>query len=108
MCSSLSLIFHPAIDLDTSDRVREHVAAWNERLRLQAAEFRDSTAEASVALFSSYEVLEKVLDDPEEYDFCEDDAAREGGKIWQDELHLTSEVHDIIAEHIVGYLLRLQ
>lgn len=70
----------------------------------RAAEFRESAAEASVAIFSSHRVLARVLDDPEEYDFCEDDTVDEGGRIWLDELHLTSEVHDILAKEFTTFL----
>ena len=48
--------------------------------------------EHCVSLF----VASIVLDDPLEYDFTEDDVTTEAGGIWADELHLTSEVHDIL------------
>ena len=93
------------MDLETSDRIRENVGAWNEFLHAQATEFRANTMETSVGLFSSHEVLIGLLGDPEEYDLCEDDTAQEGGRIWLDELHLTSEVHDIFAEQFVAFTL---
>ena len=87
--------------------MQENVTAWNKLLHARAAEFRESTSEASVVLFSSHKMLSRLLDDPEEYDFCEDDTADEGGRIWKDELHLTLEVHDIFAEEIATFLLQL-
>jgi len=36
-----------------------------------------------------------MLDDPLEYGFGEDDATTENGGIWLDDLHLTSEMHDV-------------
>lgn len=75
-------------------------------MHARTAEFCERATEASVALFSSHRVLARVLDDPEEYDFCEDDTTDEGGRIWVDELHLTSGVHDILAEEIVTFLLQ--
>lgn len=96
--------------LETSDRVREHVAAhaWNDLLHAQAAECRESAAEASAAMLSSrHLVLARMPNDPEEYEFYEDDTIDEGGRIWLDELHLTSKVDDILAEEIVTLLVQL-
>lgn len=42
-----------------------------------------------------------------DFSFQEDDATEEGGGIWIDGLHCTSDVHAIISEHLVAYLRRL-
>ncbi|KAK1221482.1 hypothetical protein PQX77_015716 [Marasmius sp. AFHP31] len=88
------------VKFDCADVIERRVQTWNEEFRTQIAEFQENTATTKVAIFSFHGVLSKILDDPEEFDFTEDDSTTEGGAIWVDELHLTSEVHEIIAEQI--------
>jgi hypothetical protein len=45
-------------------------------------------------------VFTDVLEDPQEYDFSEDDAINEGGAFRIDDLHLTSEVHDVLGQQL--------
>lgn len=78
--------------------------AWNDSLRLRVAEFADETPHASVFLFSTHAVVSAVLDDPGAYGLRSDDVARAGGQIWEDELHLTTELHKVLAERLVGAL----
>lgn len=73
---------------------------WNTLLRHRAEAFAADSPQASLFLFSSYKVVTSILDDPEEYDFSEDDVD-DVGAIWLDELHLSSEVHQVIAEELV-------
>lgn len=83
----------------------ERTTTWNASLRKRVAEFADETPHASVFLFSTHSVLSAVLDNPEEHDFSRDDIAQEGGVIWEDELHLTTEVRAIIAAKLVHALV---
>ena len=78
---------------------------WNESLRRRVEEFADETPHASVFLFSTHAAISAILDNPEEYDFQPDDVTQEGGGIWDDELHLTTEVHAIIAGQLVHGLV---
>lgn len=80
---------------------------WNELLRTRTAEFGSSSNEATVLLFSSHQVLAEVLEDPLKYDLGEDDPTIERGGIWVDDLHLTSEVHDILGEQLFKSLFGL-
>ena len=66
----------------------------------RAKSFTSEYKHVSLFLFSSYQVLSSVLDHPEEYGFQEDDVSQEGGGIWADDLHLSSEVHAILAERL--------
>ncbi|KAJ8088933.1 hypothetical protein PM082_014180 [Marasmius tenuissimus] len=88
------------VKFDCADIIERRVQTWNEEFRTQIVEFQANTATAKVNIFSLHQVLSKILDDPEDFDFTEDDSTTEGGAIWVDELHLTSEVHEIIAEQI--------
>ncbi|KAL0564672.1 hypothetical protein V5O48_017373 [Marasmius crinis-equi] len=74
------------------------IKTWNEELRTRISQFTEDAPTAKVALFSVHDVLSAILDAPEDYDFTEGDVTDEGGAIWADELHLTSNVHKIIAE----------
>ncbi|KAH7885682.1 hypothetical protein F5I97DRAFT_1874324 [Phlebopus sp. FC_14] len=85
-----------AIISECADIMEDRVKAWNELLQTRITEFGRSSSKATVFLFSSHQALTDVLEDPLEYDFSEDDPVNEGGCIWADDLHLTSEVHNII------------
>ncbi|KAI8969540.1 SGNH hydrolase-type esterase domain-containing protein [Trametes punicea] len=75
-----------ATESASAEDIRERVKTWNELLQTHATEF----------------------DDPLKYDFSEDDPTEEGGSIWVDELHLTSEVQDIVAEQLLKALLNTE
>jgi hypothetical protein len=86
---------------DSTEIMEDRVKAWNKLLHAQTAEFGLSSEKATIFLFSFHQVLVDVLDDPLEYDFSEDGPTNESGCIWADDLHLTSEVHDIICERLL-------
>lgn len=78
----------------------ERYTIWNKLLKSRTETFAASVQHATVFLFSSYELTDHILENPEEYGFEEEDTTTEDGPIWQDELHFTSDVHAIIAEHL--------
>ena len=101
-------MLHPrsiATESDSTQIIQDRIITWNSALQAQTAEFGSSSAEATVLLFSPHRVLTDVLDDPLEYDFSEGDPSDEGGRIWADDLHLTSEVHDLLAERLLAAVL---
>jgi hypothetical protein len=89
-----------AIDSEVAGDVEDRVKTWNDLLQQQANEFGNTYKDGTLFLFSSYQVLMDVLDGPLEYDFSEDDVTTEGGGIWADDLHLTSEMHDILGTQL--------
>ena len=89
----------------SEDDIRDRVQTWNKLLQEHSTNFALSSREATVLLFSAHRALTNMLDDPLEYDFHEDDPTDEGGSIWADDLHLTSEVHDIVAKQLLNSLL---
>ena len=107
MFANVSVFIMAAIESDTEEEIAARVETWNELLRNQITEFASSSKEATICLFSSHQVLTKVLEEPLEYDFSEDDPTIEGGSIWVDDLHLTSEVHDILGDRLFKSLLSL-
>ncbi|XP_006463806.1 hypothetical protein AGABI2DRAFT_120609 [Agaricus bisporus var. bisporus H97] len=94
-----------AIELECMEKIEERVETWNKLLRTQAIEFQSKTTDATVLIFSSHKLFSDILDDPLEYEFTEDDPETEGGGIWVDDLHPTSEVHDILGEQIFTSVL---
>lgn len=92
------------MDSGSPDEIEERVRTWNDLLKAQAAEFSTSSKEATLFLFSSCQVVTEVLEDPAEFDFGEDDPTTEGGGIWQDDLHLTSDMHSVLAEKLFASL----
>ncbi|KAI6042905.1 hypothetical protein EDC04DRAFT_2655336 [Pisolithus marmoratus] len=69
-----------AVDAGFSGEIEERIEVWNELLQAQTMEFGTGNKEATVLL--------------------EDDPTTEGGGIWVDDLHVTTEVHDIFAEQL--------
>lgn len=53
-------------------------------------------------------MISDILDDPEDYGFRDEDVTEEEGKIWSDKLHLTGEVHKVLADRIVKALSSLE
>ncbi|KAF7431187.1 hypothetical protein PC9H_006908 [Pleurotus ostreatus] len=94
-----------AVDRDLSAVLEDNITTWNDALRAQAIEFGSSNKDVTVFLFSAHQVLTDVLDDPLEYDFGEDDPGIEGGRIWEDGLHLTSDIHDILCKQLLTSIL---
>ncbi|EKM74491.1 hypothetical protein AGABI1DRAFT_47884, partial [Agaricus bisporus var. burnettii JB137-S8] len=94
-----------AIRLECMEKIEERVETWNKLLRTQAIEFQSKTTDATVLIFSSHKLFSDILDDPLEHEFTEDDPETEGGGIWVDDLHPTSEVHDILGEQIFTSVL---
>ncbi|KAL4261019.1 SGNH hydrolase superfamily protein [Pleurotus pulmonarius] len=94
-----------AVDSDLSAVLEDNITTWNDALRDQAAEFGSSNKDVTVFVFSAHQVLTDVLDDPLEYDFSEDDPVIEGGHIWEDGLHLTSDMHDILCKQLLTSIL---
>ena len=95
----------PAVASDSTDAIAERVQTWNELLRAQAREFPAGSAHATVLLFSAHEVLTEVLDDPEAFDLDEDDPETEGGGFWEDDLHITEDMHEHLAEQLLRHVL---
>ena len=94
---------HTSASLIETD-ISERYERWNELLLAQAEEFAESSKKATVLVFSSHDVLSDVLDKPEEYGFQRSDVDEAGEGIWEDQLHLTSAVHHILAEQLHGVL----
>lgn len=51
-------------------------------------------------LFSAHRLLSKILDDPANFDFDEEDVDEAGGGIWEDHVHVTPAVHGLLAERL--------
>lgn len=77
---------------------------WNTALRTGATKFAEDCADATVMLFSSHELFQKVLDDPEQFDFDKKTANEESGCIWFDHIHITSQMHSVVAYAIMDFL----
>jgi len=78
---------------------------WNVCLESSAVAFAAKHEDATVILFSPWDTFTRVLDNPEQYGFAEDDPIRVKGGIWVDHMHPTSAMHAIIA-HEVALLVK--
>ena len=77
---------------------------WNSALRRAIESFSDLHSDASVFLFSSYQLFDSFLRNPLEYNLKAEDVHKAGGEVWIDHLHPTSKVHDIIASNLANFL----
>lgn len=80
--------------------LKETCDTWNDLLSSYINTFAAETSQATVLLLSAHAVLTEVIDDFVEFNFSESDIEEAGGDIWLDEIHLTSAVHSIVAEHL--------
>ena len=108
LCTNLLIIvLYPrpiALDAGSESALAELVKKWNEHLHSCCKAFAESTPLASITTFSAHAVTPDIPDNPEEYEFTEDDVIEAGSNIWSDELHLTAEVHNVLAEKIINSL----
>lgn len=93
------------LNTDSESTLTDLVGRWNEHLHSHCKAFSKSTPQASISVFSAHSVISDILDNPEEYDFTEEDATEANINIWSDELHLTIEVHKVLAKKITSSLL---
>jgi phospholipase/lecithinase/hemolysin len=78
--------------LNASAILSERYTTWNELLQSHVRQFASDSG--------TYLFFSSLLTDPKEFGFAEDDVSEQGGAIWMDDMHMTSEAHAIIAERI--------
>jgi hypothetical protein len=99
-----SLIFAPVVQGDLTDLLKPRYDTWNALLRARLLGFISSTPSVNVFLFSLHHTISQILDVPGAFGFTRDDVALYDGPIWEDHLHLTVEVHAVIADEIIHAL----
>jgi phospholipase/lecithinase/hemolysin len=85
--------------------MRPRYAAWNELLNTKLTTFAAETPKANIFLLSWNRLLGDILDEPAKFGFEENAKTEEGMGIWEDHLHLTEAVHEIIAKKVVEVLM---
>lgn len=87
------------------DGLQSRIIEWNTRLEEYAAAFRARHCSASVSIFDTSALMNKVLDNPAKYGFkdslssCHTDEC-----IWYDGIHITFAMHKILAHDIANFL----
>jgi phospholipase/lecithinase/hemolysin len=66
--------------------------------------FASSREDASVFYFSSFDLFDKVIDNPLDYGFTSAERKKYGPEMWADSTHPTSKMHDILAKGIAEFL----
>lgn len=99
--SVLVLQFVNPGDDSTMPRYQE----WNDGLKSSIAAFASSHPEVSALYFSSHQTFSRILDEPRQHGFTEEQAEKKMGRgIWADHLHPTSEMHDFVAKDLTSFL----
>ncbi|KAG9089579.1 hypothetical protein FRC06_001482 [Ceratobasidium sp. 370] len=81
------------------------VLAWNAQLFASAVDFSVQHTDASTLVFSSWDTISTIINNPTFYNITDPNAI--GGGVWQDDLHITSFVHFRFANDLAGWLLSL-
>ncbi|KAJ8483178.1 hypothetical protein ONZ45_g14692 [Pleurotus djamor] len=87
-----------------SQSARNRFLRWNEALNATIKEFASKYPDSTILLYSSYVIFSAFLDKPEEYGFEAGDTTSAFSRIWFDQLHPTSKVHDILAKDLAAFL----
>lgn len=80
---------------------------WNTSLDRNVQQFSKEHSDACCFQFSAFNFLTRVLDDPTKHGFAEEDPRKYGGGIWVDHIHLTSLVHERLAEDMREFLMTI-
>ncbi|KAH7335717.1 hypothetical protein B0J17DRAFT_575668 [Rhizoctonia solani] len=83
----------------------ERILAWNALLTTSALAFSNQNTDASTLVWSSWDTLNTLLNDPAHYNLTSPNTV--GGDIWKDDLHPTSAVHYRFANDLAGWLVSL-
>ena len=88
----------------------ERYDTWSEQLLGQAATFAKSASKASVFVVSAHRIISDILDHPEKFGFSNcsgsgelgvDDDDDEAQDVWEDDIHLSSAVHQVFADRLL-------
>lgn len=77
---------------------------WNEALLVAAKKFAKKNSDATVIIFSTFSLLESVVDEAEAYGFDIQPLSGKPVGIWHDHIHPTTKAHDILANGLAEFL----
>ena len=86
---------------------RDPYQSWNRILNSYAHGFADEHNDATVLIFSAWNLFSAVLDDPLVYGFDSEDSEKVGGGVWVDGLHATTKMHKLLAGELKAFLCGL-
>lgn len=77
---------------------------WNERLHAGAKDFHTKHPNITALMYSSWDIFDKVNNEPTRFGFSNRDLRKRGGAIWMDHLHPTSRMHKVVATDLEAFL----
>lgn len=80
------------------------IPAWNAALRANAERFAEDRPDATVLIFSANVLFNQILDSPAEHGFDLATAHTARGCIWWDRIHITSQMHGLVARGLEEFL----
>lgn len=94
----------PAIAERDSEEASKTYIRWNQNLKELSERLAVDCPDATILLFSSFEVFTDILDNPDAHGFPPNHVRKQSGAIWYDHLHPTTKVHDIVAFRMAQFL----
>lgn len=77
---------------------------WNKRLHAGAQDFYTKHPNITALMYSSWDIFDKVYNEPTKFGFSRQDLRKRGGAIWMDHLHPTSRMHEVVATDLEAFL----
>ena len=81
--------------------LRRRITLWNSYLRTVVQEFREGHSGAIAVIYDVASVFTSVLEHPTNFGFKDSTDWGDENCVWNDALHPTSKMHQIIAEEFV-------
>lgn len=71
-----------------------------------ARTFSNRHPDATILMFSAWEIFNQIFDAPNAFGLSSSNLHRIGGDVWLDNLHVTSKFHRVLARQIERFLLK--
>lgn len=79
---------------------------WNLALHSKVSNFASEHSDVTAMVFPVHELFRTVLDSPAVFNLDASTVNDEGGSVWFDSIHITSQMHRVVADGLIEFLDR--
>lgn len=97
------IIYTIVSQTNTEVRAKGYVN-WNIALHSGVSKFASEHSDATTMVFRVHELFHKALDSPELFNLDPTTVNDEGGSVWFDPIHISSQMHRIVADGLISFL----